>query len=148
MAKRKKKPKSGVESPTSDCVLLCDDVVQSVGKGKHTLVGIIGGVKVPQFPATIGGYVAYVRLSNVYGGGQKIVLRLSVADTDQMIMETEAVFPPQTDPLGVYTLVVPVPVFRVLVGGRYIFGAYHNTIPIASSPINIIGPEKESSNEN
>jgi hypothetical protein len=65
-----------------------------------------------------------------------------------MVAETEAIFPTDTDPLGVYTLVVPVPVFKVSVGGRYIFGAYHHNIPIASSPINIIGPGQENQNEN
>jgi hypothetical protein len=143
MAKRKKKPKSGVESPTSSCVLLCDDVFVSTGKGKHTLSGIIGGVGVSSFPATLGGYVAYVRLSNVYSGGQKILLKLSAADTDQTLMEREEKLPHDSDPLGVYTLVIPVPAFRVTVGGRYIFGAYHNGVPIAVSPIIIQGPPEE-----
>jgi hypothetical protein len=143
MAKRQRKPRSGVESPTSDCVLLCDDVVVSQGKNKHTLVGIIGGIGVPRFPAVIGGYVTYVRLSNVYGGGQKITLRFSFAATDETIMETEARFPANSDPLGVYTLVAPIPQFVVAIGGRYIFGAYHNGVPIATSPILINGPVAE-----
>jgi hypothetical protein len=143
MAKSRKKRAGGVESPTSDCVLLCDDVIVSQGKHKHTLVGLIGLIGVPGFPAVIGGYVFYVRLSNVYSGGQKIVLRLSSASTDGTVMETEAMLPKESDPLGVYTLIAALPPFVVNEPGRYLFGAYHNGVPIATSPILIQGPTEE-----
>src|SRR3954470_12689637 len=35
MAKRKKRP--AAEGPTCNCLLLCDDVLESKGKGKHHL---------------------------------------------------------------------------------------------------------------
>ena len=144
MAKSKRKRSGGIESPTSDCVLLCDDVLVSQGKHKHTLAGLIGTILVPAFPAIIGGYVAYVRLSNVYSGGQKVTLRLSLASTDDTIMETVSVLPKESDPLGVYTLIAPIPAFVVHEPGRYLFGAYHNgVVPIATSPILLQGPTEE-----
>jgi hypothetical protein len=138
MAKRKKK-KLGLEGPTSDCLLLCDDVLISQGKNKHNLIGLIGGIAVRNFPAILEGYVAYARFSNVYGG-QKITLKLSRGTDDATILEAEVPFPSQSDPLGVYTIVIPVPAFKVEEPGRYLFGAYHNGVPVASSPIIIQGP--------
>lgn len=143
MAKRRKKPRSGVESPTSDCVLLCDDVLISQGKNKHSLVGVIGTIAVAGFPAVIGGYVSYVRLSNVYSGGQKISLRLSSAKNDETIMEAETGLPVQSDPLGVYTFITPLPLFQITEEGRYLFGVYHNGVPIATSAILVQGPAEE-----
>lgn len=138
MAKKRKKPKAGLESPTSDCLLLCDDVFISQGKGKHNLVGLIGGIVVQSFPAQIGGYVAYTRFRNVYSG-KKISLRFTSAGTNEALFEIEVAFPEKSDPLGIYTIMSQVPPFVVREAGDYLFGAYDNEVPIALSPIKIIG---------
>lgn len=57
--------------PTCNCIILCDDIIQSVAKGKVNLVGLIGTIAVQSLPAVIGGYGVYVRGSNVHGD-QKI----------------------------------------------------------------------------
>jgi hypothetical protein len=141
MAKRRRK-KAGGEAPTSDCVLLCDDVLISQGTGKHSLLGVIGGITVAGFPAVLGGYMAYARFSNVYAG-QKITLKLISASTEESLLETEISFPAQSEPLGVYTVVTKVPHFIAREPGRYLFGAYHDGIPVATSPIVIVGPPRE-----
>src|SRR5438552_10287125 len=83
MAKRKKKSaaKLATEPPTCNCLLLCDDVLVSRRKNKHTLQGVIGAIGVRQFPAVLGVYVAYLRVSNVYGS-QKITVRFEKTRTD------------------------------------------------------------------
>ena len=140
MAKRRKKVAKGhSEPPTSDCLLLCDDVLISQGKNKHSLMGVIGGIGVGGFPAVLHGYVAYARFSNVYSG-QQIAIRFSSAASDEILFEATAEFPEQSDPLGVYTLVIPIQPFVVREEGRYLFGAYHNDVPVAASPIQIQGP--------
>src|SRR5256885_1084597 len=81
------------------------------GKAKHFLQGIIGAIGVLRLPAMIGGYVAYVRFSNVHGD-QKVKLAFEHAGAENdPLFEIEANFPSQSDPLGVYTLVIPVPPF-------------------------------------
>jgi len=138
MAKRRKSKSAGLESPTSDCVLLCDDVLISQGKQKHNLIGIIGTIGVMGFPAAIGGYVAYARFRNVYKG-KKVSLKFTSASNDESLFELEIPFPEQSNPLGVYTIVVPIAPFVVKEAGNYLFGAYDNGIPIAVSPINVVG---------
>lgn len=139
MARRRKK--AAGETPTSDCLLLCDDVLISQGKNKHSLIGVIGAVGVSEFPAILGGYVAYCRFSNVYAG-RRITFRLSRAATDETLLEADAESPAQTDPIGVYTLILPLKAFVVREPGRYLFGAYDHGVPIAESPIQIEGPEE------
>lgn len=141
MAKQRKKRRIS-EAPTSDCLLLCDDVLVSQGKNKHSLMGVIGAIGVTSFPSILGGYVAYARFSNVYAG-QKINLKFTSAATDEVLFEGVAEFPGAHDPLGVYTLVVPIRPFTIKQPGRYIFGAYHDGIPIAASPVEIKGPPPE-----
>jgi hypothetical protein len=138
MAKRRKGRTTKTESPTSDCVLLCDDVLVSTGKDKHNLVGIIGTIAVAGFPAVIGGYVTYARFRNVYQG-KKVTLKFSSASTDESLFELEIPFPPQSNPLGVYTIVLPIPQFVAKEAGNYLFGAYDDGIPIAVSPISLVG---------
>jgi hypothetical protein len=134
MGKRKKK--AAGEAPTSDCLLLCDDVLVSQGKHKHSLMGVISIVGVPELPAVLGGYVAYCRFSNVYAG-RKLKFKLSRASTDETLLQMDAEFPAETDPIGVYTLILALPPFAVREPGRYIFGAYDDGVPIAESPIQI-----------
>lgn len=138
MAKRKRtgrKKKGAVpETPTCNCALLCDDVLVSQGRGKHTLNGIIGAIGVEKLPAVLGWYVTYVRISNVYGE-QRVIVNLEEAGTGEPVFEFEAKMPEQADPLGVYTLVVPVPPFRVERAGRYMFNAKSGGEILAQSPI-------------
>lgn len=139
MAKRRKKTRSSAEAPTCNCLLLCDDVLISQGKNKHSLMGIIGCIGARELPATLGGYVAYVRLSNLYGS-QKVVLKFEHAETEEVVFQINAEFPPKSDPLGVYTLVLPIPLFVVRHPGRYLFTAVHDGVPFAFSPIEIKVP--------
>ena len=134
MAKRRRQIR-GV-APTVNCLLLCDDVLISQGKHKHFLQGIIGQIVVLELPAIIGGYVAYVRFSNVHGD-QKVKLAFESAAGDDPLFEIEANFPSQSDPLGVYTLVIPVPPFAIQETGRFMFIASHGGVPLAQSPIEV-----------
>ncbi len=127
------------EAPTCNCILLCDDVLVSQAKGKHMLNGIIGVILVGGVPAILGGYVAYIRLSNVYGP-QLVTVNLKLARTDDTIFEFDVKLPKEADPLGVYTLVVPIPLFQVAELGRYTFTAWSNQLPLAQTPIMIQGP--------
>jgi hypothetical protein len=107
----------------------------SQGKGKHFLQGIIGAIGVPELPAIIGGFVAYVRLSNVYTG-QNVKLTFENAQ-GEALFEISPPFPSQADPLGVHTLIIGIPPFPISEAGRYMFVANHGGIPIASSPVAI-----------
>ena len=132
----KRRRKKGAVAPTVNCLLLCDDVLVSRGKDKHFLHGVIGGIGVASLPAPLGGYVAYVRFSNVHGE-QKVRLTFEHAGDGESLFEIEASFPAQSDPLGVYTLVIPVPPFEIREAGRYMFTASHGGVPLAQSPIEI-----------
>ena len=127
------------EHPTCNCALLCDDVLESKGRGKHNLIGIIGAILTPQFPAVLGGYVAYVRLSNVYGR-QKVTIGLDDTASDEKVFEGGIDLPDIKDPLGGYTLVPPIPGFRIERPGRYMFSVKSGGIPLAESAILIQGP--------
>lgn len=119
--------------------MICDDVLIS-SKNKHFLQGIVGAIVVRKLPVIIGGLVAYVRLSNVYPA-QKVALAFERASTDEEMFRFEADLPQQSDPTGVYTIVLPISPFEVRESGKYIFSAKHNGIPFAQSPILIQGPE-------
>jgi hypothetical protein len=117
-------------------LLLCDDVLISQGKQKHFLNGIIGLIGVKELPATIGGFVAYVRVSNVHGE-QSISLVFEHSNGGNPLFSVDVGLPSQSDPLGVYTLVIPIPPFAVLEAGRYMFSVMHGGIPITQSPIEV-----------
>ena len=116
--------------------MLCDDVVMSMGRHKHNLIGLINGLAVPELPAMIGGYMAYVRGSNVYGE-QAIRLVLEYADTEEEVLAIEGQFSKNSDPLSVYTLVVQLPAFKVEREGRYLFSAKHDGVPIAQMSLTV-----------
>ncbi len=139
MARKKanRSKRSLPETPTCNCVLLCDDVLISA-KGKHTLAGIIGVIAVPKLPAIVGGFVAYVRISNVYGD-QRARVSLDHAKTGRAVFEFQVPLQ-QRDPLGVYTVVAPTPPFAVDEGGRYIFQVESRGEVLAQSPIEIVNP--------
>jgi hypothetical protein len=119
-------------------------VLISQGKAKHFLQGIIGTIVVPALPAVIGGFVAYVRLCNVYDG-QSISLTFENAGSAEILFRFDAELPARSDPLGVYTMILPIPAFEVHERGRYIFSAMHRGIPFAQSPILIVAPPEENS---
>lgn len=144
MAKRAKRRKPIPETPTCNCVLLCDDVVQSA-RGKHSLMGVIGMIAVAQFPAVIGGYVTYVRLSNLYPN-QNAHIELERAEDGFVVFRFEVRLE-QADPLGVYTLVAVVPPFQVDQPGRYVFQAVAGGVPLAQSPIEIVGAQGQPEGE-
>lgn len=140
MSKRRRRSAqhSPPETPTCNCALVCDDVVISA-KGKHTLVGIIGTIAVQSLPTVLGGFVAYVRVSNVYGI-QKVRISLEHSGSGRAAFEFEVPLQ-QQDPLGVHTVIAPIPPFAVEEPGRYVFQAESRGEPIAQSPIMIVAPE-------
>lgn len=128
--------RSNLEGPISDCLLLCDDVTLSHKTGKRTLVGIIGGIAVPRFPARIGGFVAYLRLRNVYPH-QKIRLVFRRASDDSEVASFGLHSPKKSDPLGQHTLIIPIPRFPVTDPGWYLFSAEHDGAPIVVTRIEV-----------
>lgn len=138
MAKRHRKIKrENAESPSSACLVICDDVLVSQGKNKHILQGVIGTIVVRGVPALIGGYVAYIQLTNVYPNQE---IKLCLRDEDEnAIFESEAKSPPRNvDPLAVETLILPIPFFPITSAGRYTFRAEHDGVPFAVCPITVV----------
>ena len=142
MAKRKRVPKKQAEGPTSSCLVICDDVLLSYGKQKHFLQGVIGGILVPSLPAVIGPYVAYIRMSNVYGG-QEIELDITRAGDSAEVFQIKATSPPGSDPLQTHTMILQIPPFQIMEVGRYIFSGTHGGVAFAQSVINIQAVAKE-----
>ncbi len=129
------------EAPTCSCALLCDDVLESK-RGKHILQGIIGAILVPQFPAPVGGYVAYIRLSNVYGS-QKVMIALEDDGGTKIFFQGEVTITGSANPLDVYNVVETVPVVTIDRPGRYLFSVKYDGVSLASTPIVIQGPVEE-----
>jgi hypothetical protein len=140
--KRKRSTRASSEPPTSSCLLICDDVLQSTATGKRIFHGIIDLIVVSSMPADIGPFAAYIRLSNVYGS-QRILINLINAATDQEVFRFEAQSPVQSDPLATHTLILRIERFAVCEPGRYIFSASHAGVPFAQSPIIIRTAETE-----
>lgn len=130
--KRTRRTRKEVEPPTSSCLLICDDVLISAGRDKHTLHGVIGTIVVLECPARVGPYVAYVRLSNVYSK-QEIELIFRKADDDEMVFSFKAKSPASSNPLHTHTLIVKIPQFEIPSAGRYIFTAEHGGVEFAQS---------------
>ena len=142
MPKGKKILPENAAAPSSSCLLICDDVLQSVAKNKHLLHGVISQVFVPKLPALIGPYVAYVRLSNVHGS-QSITLSLAHAATEEELFRFSATSPAESDPLATHTFILAIPPLRVTKAGRYIFEASHAGIPFATNAIEISTPRRK-----
>lgn len=120
--------------------MLCDDVVISHSQDKHNLVGIIGALGVRGTPAVSGGFVVYIRLSNVYSE-QRVTVSFVSAQDDEVAWEFEAQLVSRNDPLAVHTLISRVPPFRLGKPGRYMLEAKHGGTVIAQTPIEVIvGP--------
>jgi len=135
---RKANPRNTPEAPTCSCALLCDEVLVAQRAGKHTLQGIIGTIMVQSFPARLGGYVAYIRLSNVYGT-QKVTISLEDDGETERVFEGVLTISGSTQPLDVYNVVESVPVFDLKRPGRYIFSVKSHGLTLASTPILIRG---------
>ena len=136
MAKKKRKqiPQIGVSvPPTCSCLLLCDDVIISHAHNKHVLQGVIGVLTVQKLPWVVGGFVVYMRLSNVHAK-QTVKVKFSHGDSNDVLWELVAEVI-QQDPLQVNTLITRVPPFPLTKDGRYIVSAEHDGIPLASIPV-------------
>jgi len=137
MAKQRGRKKDRVpETPTCNCLVLCDDVVISHAKGKHTLYGIIGNIAPPSLPHIIGPFVAYIQISNIYAQ-QRVTVSFETGDAGEPQWEFAAEFVSRSDPLQVHTLVARIPPFLIEKPGRYILRANHEGIPLAQTPITI-----------
>lgn len=140
MAKRRKS-KQVPETPTCNCLLLCEDVLESKAGRKHFLHGIVGEITVQRLPAVIGPFVAYVRVSNIYGT-QDVRFELLTHEGDPVFALTIQ-SPPDSHPLGHHTLVMPLERFEVRSPGRYIFQASSKGEILAQSPIVVHTMESE-----
>lgn len=139
MAKRPQgRLKKQVAQVTCSCLVLCDDVVISHARGKHTLAGIIGGIGVAQLGAMAGPYVAYVRLSNVHTD-QRVTVGLE-RPSGTLLWEFEAQLVNRNDPLAVHTLIAHIPGFLVDEPGRHMLIARHENVPVAQAPIEVMIP--------
>lgn len=140
MAEGTGQSRAAVSRPaTCDCALLCDDVLESHVKGKHSLMGIIGGIVVPSLPFPFGPCMCYVRLANLVTAKQ-VTLSLENADTAEILLSFQVEVPEQDHPLGVCTIVAPIPQFLIEKAGRYLFSAKSDGLPLAQSPIAVILP--------
>ena len=119
--------------PTCSCLLLCDDVVISHAHDKHMLQGVIGAIAVPALPSKLGGFVVYMRLSNVHAQ-QNVIVKFEHAASGDVLWELAAIVI-QQDPLQVNTLVTRVPAFDISKDGRYMVTAYHGSEILAQIPV-------------
>jgi hypothetical protein len=133
---RKPRKKDPIDVATCHCLLLCQDFIEWKATGRHELHNVVGTLRAVELPAVFGPFVAYMRLSNVYGA-QTVNVSFQNADTEDVLFEFAARTHPQADPLGVVTSVVPIPPFEIPAAGRYIFQASHAGNPIAMSPITV-----------
>jgi hypothetical protein len=133
---KKRKKSDTPEVATCHCLLLCQDFVEWKATGRHELHNVVGTLLAREFPAVFGPFVAYIRLSNVYGR-QTVNFSFQNADTEERLIEFDAQTHPQANPLGVVTTVVPISPFEIRTPGRYIFVASHAGTPIALSPIDV-----------
>jgi hypothetical protein len=145
MAKRKPRPTPKLpESPWCNCVLLCEDVQMSA-HGKHTIERVIETVEVSRLPITIGPFVAYVRISNIY---QQQLVRLSLYrahDNAEVIgLDVEL---NSNSPLGVTTLIAPTPPIPIDASGRYLFEVRYQGVTMAQTPIQIVEPSRNDDEE-
>jgi len=134
MAKKKVKKDRVPVAPTCSCLLLCEDVVVSHGTDKHMLQGVIGQITVPSLPTTLGGFVVYIRLSNVHAK-QTVKVRFEHADSGEVLWELVAEVINQLDPLQVHTLIARVNAAKIEQAGRYILSANYDGLPVAQTPV-------------
>lgn len=128
------------------CIILCEDAAMTVASGKHNLYGVIGSINVPAFPAMVGPFAAYVRISEVMRD-QKFALSLERADNNEPVIKFETNLPVPADPLGVVTLVIPVPQFRLELPGRYLFILRADGHSLTYCPVVVTGPAVPTSEE-
>jgi hypothetical protein len=141
MAKRKKKAtRHTSESPTSSCLLLCEDVIVKYGQQRHFLEGIVSEMYTPSLPLQTGPSVAYIRMSNVYPN-QKITLRFAHLETEDVVFELYVQAPPNSDPLKNQNIIAPIRPFMIHHSGRYIFSAMHNEVAFAECMIEVVTPD-------
>jgi hypothetical protein len=130
-------PPDSARPATCNCALLCDDVLQSHIKGKHTLVGIIGAIVTPSVPTAFGPCMCYVRLANLVTA-KTIVVSLEHADSAEEVLSFQVDVPEQDHPLGVCTIVAPLPPMALDKAGPYLFSVKSDGFLLAQSPIAVI----------
>jgi hypothetical protein len=129
------------ERPTCNCVLLCDDLITSSIRQKHTLSGVFTMVLVRELPSAIGPYVLYIRVSNVYPG-QPVFVSLD-PPIGETLFRFRVPLPDQPDPLGLYTVPAVIAPFVVSAPGRYMLTVSDGEgIPLAMTPIMIVVPDQ------
>lgn len=143
MAKRRSRAKAAApETPTCHCLLICDDVLESKARRKLTLVGVVDGVLATKFPALVGGFVVYARLSNIYGD-QKVYLEIGRADETGPKLQCPAIVKAR-DPLGVATIITTVPAIPVDRPGRFMLSLmWHNQAIIQQMGFQIVGATEQ-----
>lgn len=120
------------ESPTCSCLILCEEVLTSVVRGKHVLHGVIGHILVPSVPARIGPFAAYVRFQNVYPN-QEVRIALRKDGDAEPVFELRGESTGGSNPLGLYTFIIAIPPFVVSAAGRYYLTASHDGVAFADS---------------
>lgn len=134
------KRKQHVDPPLCNCALLCEDVVQSIGRGKHILQGVVDRLFLQSLPCPVQGLVCYVRLTNVHHG-HEILLTMVDAEEEEPLFEAKAHAKGDHNPLQLSTIIFPLPPFLVSKPGRYYFRVMHDADILAASPIDIQAPE-------
>ena len=122
------------EPPTHSCLLICNDVVRSVRSGQNSIEGVVDRITVPDVPALVGPFVAYIRLGNVYSR-QKIKFNFCHESDDKAFFNLSTMSPEDSNPLETHTLVVRIEEFEIHQGGRYLFSALHDNVAFAVCPI-------------
>ncbi len=133
-----KRTSSRAKSParvTCSCLVLCDEVVQTHARDKHTLQGIIGAMVAPSIQPIAGPFVAYLRLSNVHSD-ERVTVALE-SPSGEKVWEFEAQLLNRNDPLAVHTLIARIGQFRLPASGRHMLVASHDGVPVAQSPIEV-----------
>lgn len=125
-----------LDPPRCNCLLLCDDVLESKGRGRHFLHGVIGRIAVAQLPAAFGPTVAYVRLHGLQEG-QKMQIRFDHLETSDTRLDIGFEIGGKPDPDDVHTVMVPIPPLAVEHAGRYVLSVLHDETVILFTPIDV-----------
>ena len=145
-----KKGKKKGPPPVCNCCLLCDEVVQRFARQKDVLEGIINGLNVEGFPARLAVAVIYIRLTNLRPVPNETVKVDFVHSGDDscVVLSGTVEVPDSPDPFGVYTLTIAVRDLIFPRSGRYLLRVMHDEVPLAHTPIEVIGPESGDEKEN
>ncbi len=143
MAKRstKRVTKQTAESPTSSCLIFCENVTISLVNNLHTLHGVITEMVMPDLPSFTGAGMVYMRLRNLYAN-QQFSLKFKRLDTLDTLFEFAAQSGSNADPLGNHIIILRIPPFEMPESGRYAFSAEHGDKIFAECVINVVSAEQ------